>query len=173
MPGTRLLDVGNCDFDHGKMRAMLEGSFDVEIERVMFVPEAIELLRRTHYDLVLVNRRIFADDSDGGALIRHMKTDPEMSGIPVMLVSNFPEAQERAVADGARRGFGKAALDEHLANQILLYLALANGGAYTAQSLSLHTKTNIEVIKRFLHLGIEMKKKDDRCFEISVSPLAG
>ncbi len=63
----------------------------------------------------------------------------------------------------------KAALDEHLANQILLYLALANGGAYTAQSLSLHTKTNIEVIKRFLDLNIEAKKKDDGGFEILVA----
>lgn len=63
----------------------------------------------------------------------------------------------------------KAALDEHLANQILPYLALANGGVYTAQSLSLHTKTNIEVIKRFLDIGIEVKKKDDGCFEILVA----
>jgi len=63
----------------------------------------------------------------------------------------------------------KAALDEHLANQILPYLALANGGVYTAQSLSLHTKTNIEVIKRFLDVKIEVKKKDDGCFEILVA----
>lgn len=112
MPGARLLDVGNCDFDHGLLRALLEANFDVRIDRVMFVSEAVETLVRTRFDLVLVNRRIFADDSDGGALIRLMKADPELSGIPVMLVSNFPEAQERAVADGARRGFGKAALDD-------------------------------------------------------------
>ncbi len=63
----------------------------------------------------------------------------------------------------------KAALDEHLTNQILLPLALAGGGVYTAQSLSLHTKTNIEVIKRFLEVKIEVKKKDDSCFEILVA----
>jgi RNA 3'-terminal phosphate cyclase (ATP) len=63
----------------------------------------------------------------------------------------------------------KAALDEHLANQILPYLALANGGVYTAQSLSPHTKTNIEVIKRFLETKIEAKKKDDGCFEILIA----
>jgi RNA 3'-terminal phosphate cyclase (ATP) len=66
-----------------------------------------------------------------------------------------------------------AALDEHLANQILLYLALQNGGSFTAPSLSLHTKTNSEVIKRFLRAKIDLRKKDDGCFEITVSPLAG
>jgi RNA 3'-terminal phosphate cyclase (ATP) len=63
-----------------------------------------------------------------------------------------------------------AALDEHLANQILLLLALKNGGSFTAQRLSLHTKTNIEVIKRFLDKKIAVKKKADDCFEISVAP---
>jgi RNA 3'-terminal phosphate cyclase (ATP) len=66
-----------------------------------------------------------------------------------------------------------AALDEHLANQILLYLALKNGGAFTTPSLSSHTKTNIEIIKRFLDKKIEVRKKDDGCFEIHVSRLAG
>jgi len=65
----------------------------------------------------------------------------------------------------------KAALDEHLANQILLPLALKNGGAFTAQNLSMHTKTNIEVIKRFLDARIAVKKKDDGCFEIQVGQL--
>jgi RNA 3'-terminal phosphate cyclase (ATP) len=63
----------------------------------------------------------------------------------------------------------KAALDEHLANQILLYLALNNGGVYTTQSLSMHTKTNIEIIKRFLKVKIEIGKKDDGCVEILVA----
>jgi RNA 3'-terminal phosphate cyclase (ATP) len=66
-----------------------------------------------------------------------------------------------------------AVLDEHLANQSLLYLALTQGGAFTTQNLSLHTKTNIEVIKRFLGMKIDVRKKDDGCFEIAVSRLAG
>jgi RNA 3'-terminal phosphate cyclase (ATP) len=63
----------------------------------------------------------------------------------------------------------KAALDEHLANQVLLYMALNNGGAYTAQGLSMHTRTNIEVIKRFLENKIEIKKNDDGGVEIRVA----
>jgi RNA 3'-terminal phosphate cyclase (ATP) len=66
-----------------------------------------------------------------------------------------------------------AVLDEHLTNQILLYLALKNRGSFTAQSLSLHTRTNIEVIKHFLGSTIAFEKRDDGCFEITVTPLAG
>jgi len=86
-----------------------------------------------------------------------------------------PSEQVAAEACDIFTGFrlSKAALDEHLSNQILLYLALNNGGVYTAQSLSMHTKTNIDVIKRFLEAKIEVKKKDDGCFEIIVQPFTG
>ncbi|MGH7598957.1 MAG: RNA 3'-terminal phosphate cyclase [bacterium] len=67
----------------------------------------------------------------------------------------------------------KAVMDEHLANQVLLYLALNGGGSFTTPGISLHTKTNIEVIKRFLDNKINVRKKDDGCFEIQVGQLAG
>lgn len=67
----------------------------------------------------------------------------------------------------------KAALDEHLSNQILLYLALNQGGVYTAPGLSMHTKTNIEVIKSFLEIKIAVHKNADGCFEIAVRRSAG
>jgi RNA 3'-terminal phosphate cyclase (ATP) len=85
-----------------------------------------------------------------------------------------PAEQVAAEACAAFLSFrlSNAALDEHLANQILLYLALKGGGSFTAPGISLHTKTNIEVIKRFLEAKINVKKKDDGCFEIAVSRLA-
>jgi DNA-binding response OmpR family regulator len=106
---ARVLDVGNCDPDHGAIRAMLVNHFDVDVDRVMFVEEAQAQLARQSYDLVLVNRRIFADDSDGMALVRSMRAD-SADRTPAMVVSNFAEAQEAAVAAGAEPGFGKAAL---------------------------------------------------------------
>lgn len=109
MGRARVLDVGNCDPDHGAIRAMLVNHFDVDVDRVMFVDEALAQLARERYDLVLVNRRIFADDSDGMALIRSMRGDPA-NRTPVMLVSNFDDAQTAAVGLGAVRGFGKAGL---------------------------------------------------------------
>lgn len=44
----------------------------------------------------------------------------------------------------------KAALGEHLADQVMLPMALAGGGSCTAESISLHAKTNAEVIEQFL-----------------------
>jgi RNA 3'-terminal phosphate cyclase (ATP) len=43
---------------------------------------------------------------------------------------------------------------EYLADQLLMPLALAGQGAFTTFGLSLHTTTNIEVIKKFLNISI-------------------
>lgn len=107
---SRVLDVGNCDPDHGMIRRMLERHFDVEIDRVMFVDEAMEAMRRTEYALVLVNRLIFADGSPGIDLLRMAKADDALAGVSIMMVSNFPEAHEASVAAGGIQGFGKASV---------------------------------------------------------------
>jgi D-Tyr-tRNAtyr deacylase len=111
VPRARVLDVGNCDPDHGAIRRLLEANFDVDVDRVMFVDAALRALRAQHYDLALVNRRIFDDDSDGMQLVRAVAAVPEIR-TPVMLISNFADAQAAAVAAGARPGFGKAALHD-------------------------------------------------------------
>jgi RNA 3'-terminal phosphate cyclase (ATP) len=47
-----------------------------------------------------------------------------------------------------------APVGEHLADQLLIPLVLAGGGSYLTGPLSLHTTTNIEVIKKFLSVEI-------------------
>ena len=47
---------------------------------------------------------------------------------------------------------------EHLADQLLLPLALAGGGAYRTLQPSLHTATNIAVLSRFLAISIQCTK---------------
>lgn len=112
MAMARVLDVGNCTPDHSMIRAMLESHFAVDVERVMYVSEAQEALRRGRYDLVLVNRLIFADQSEGMALVRWMKSQGGAPDTPVMLVSDREVAQAEAVAAGAERGFGKSAVGQ-------------------------------------------------------------
>ncbi len=68
------------------------------------------MLREDHFGLVLVNRKLAVDSSEGVALIERMKADPQLANMPVMLLSNYPEAQRAAVAAGAEPGFGKAEL---------------------------------------------------------------
>src|SRR5438477_10466115 len=94
---SRVLDVGNCNPDHYQIRMMLERNFNVEIDRVMFVDEALERMRNTKYDLVLFNRLIFEDGSDGLDLVRKASADDTVLSAPMMMVSNYPDAQETAI----------------------------------------------------------------------------
>jgi len=105
-----VLDVGNCRFDHTSIALLLHGNFDVEVLRASEAEEAIATLRARPVDLVLVNRVSAADGSEGIEVICRIKADPELGRIPLMLVSNYPEYQEAAVAAGAESGFGKAEL---------------------------------------------------------------
>ena len=116
--GKRVLEVGNCDPDHGNMRRMLEANFDARIDRVMFVDEALAKLGQGRYDLVMVNRLIFDDGGDGGELIRRMQTDGYRD-TPVIMISNYDDAQQKAPNDGAVPGFGKADLGEPATIQLV------------------------------------------------------
>jgi RNA 3'-terminal phosphate cyclase (ATP) len=64
---------------------------------------------------------------------------------------------------------GRVAADEHLADQLLLPLALG-GGSFSTTKLSNHSCTNMMVIKAFLNTGFELEEQmDDQTCEVSVS----
>jgi two-component system chemotaxis response regulator CheY len=106
----RVLDVGQCVPDHAAIRRLLEDEFDVQVERTHERDDTFAALRRGPVDLVLINRKLDVDYSDGLEILRAVKADPAFAPIPVMLVSNYPDAQEEAVRAGAEPGFGKAQL---------------------------------------------------------------
>lgn len=106
----RVLDVGQCSPDHWSIKHLIEGELGAQIVQAHLAGEALEQLRAGKFDLVLVNRKFDADYSDGLELIRAIKTDAALAAVPVMLVSNYAEAQAEAVAAGALPGFGKAEL---------------------------------------------------------------
>ena len=49
-----------------------------------------------------------------------------------------------------------AAVGEHLADQLLLPMALAGAGSFCTVALSSHLQTNIEVIQKFLPVDISV-----------------
>lgn len=106
----QVLSVGQCGPDHSAISRFLKANFDVVISTADTIADALYDLREAKYDLVLVNRKLDADYSDGSELIRLMKADPVLMDVPVMLVSNYPEHQANAVALGAEPGFGKLEL---------------------------------------------------------------
>jgi CheY-like chemotaxis protein len=108
---TRVLDVGQCSPDHAAIRAYLARHFGCEVVPTHGARDAIEQLKNGHFDLVLVNRKLDQDYSDGIDVIRAIKADSAVADVPVMMVTNYAEHQDAAVAAGAHRGFGKLEID--------------------------------------------------------------
>jgi len=112
MSTTRVLSVGQCAFDGGNIARLLRDRCAVEAVAVESAAEAATALKGGPFAFVLVNRVFDADGGSGLDLVRAIKADPATAAVPVLLVSNFPEAQAEAVAAGALPGFGKAALGD-------------------------------------------------------------
>lgn len=106
----KVLDVGQCDLDHSNITSLLKANFEVDVARAHSRSEAISMATVEGFDLVLVNRLFDADGSEGMAVVTDLKTNERTADVPVMIVSNYEEAQVAAVEAGAERGFGKSAL---------------------------------------------------------------
>lgn len=117
----KVLDVGQCDFDHGNISRILSGRFGAAVERCHGSEEALRAVAHVDYDLVLVNRIFDRGGEEGLKLIArlHSSVAAGKRRVPVMLVSNFSDAQEQAVKAGAVKGFGKAGLESE-ATMLLL-----------------------------------------------------
>ena len=111
MGKKRVLSVGQCGADHAAIGWLLRGEFGAEVVPADSAESAIAALRDNKYDLVLVNR-VFDRGGSGLDFITRIKDDDEFKAVPVMLVSNYEDAQQQATARGALLGFGKAALNE-------------------------------------------------------------
>lgn len=106
----RILDVGQCNPDHAVISRMIADHFEAQIDRAHGWEDALAALERKPYDLVLINRLLDRDGSQGILILERIKADPGLADTPVMLISNYPEAQAAAIAKGAVPGFGKDAL---------------------------------------------------------------
>jgi len=114
MESKRVLSVGQCWADHQSIARVLATQFGAEIVPAATAAEAVAMLRRQSFDLVLVNRVLDQDGSAGLGLIGQLKGDMALLEAPVLMVSNYEESQQAAMAQGAVRGFGKASLGSPL-----------------------------------------------------------
>jgi response regulator RpfG family c-di-GMP phosphodiesterase len=105
-----VLDIGNCDPDHFAIKQMFLSCFDVEVLRAAHLSDAQKWLESRTIDLILINRKLDIDYSDGIEVLKTLKSSEGSRRIPVMLVTNYPEHQEAAVAAGGEYGFGKLEL---------------------------------------------------------------
>ena len=128
MNAPRVLSVGQCGLDHGRIGRFLRETFGAEAEGADTAAEALAALKSGAFALVLVNRLLDLDSSDGLDVVRAIKADPALASLPTILVSNYPDAQAAAGALGALPGFGKADLGKPRAREALA-AALAAAGA--------------------------------------------
>ncbi len=102
-----VLDVGNCGPDHGAIKRMLQTNFNATVLQSHGLDDTLQILRTKKVDLVLINRKLDQDYSDGVEILKQIKADSAIAAVPVMIITNYEEHQNNAVALGAVYGFGK------------------------------------------------------------------
>lgn len=107
-----VIDCGNCGPDYNAIRKLVQSNFEAVVVQTDSLEVTLEILSKRPVDLILVNRKLDRDYSDGIEVIRGIKADPQWSDVPVMLITNYDEHQAEAMAAGAVRGFGKLQLSD-------------------------------------------------------------
>ena len=99
--------------------------------------------------------------------VREMATAIGEKGRPAEQVA------ARAAGEMARYLASPAPVGEHLADQLLLPVALAGGGVFRTLPPTLHTRTQIEVVQRFLPVVIETRELGRDDWEITTRAASG
>lgn len=102
-----ILSVGQCGIDGPRIQKFLENEFEAKVISARSVDDANSELDGGSFDLVLTNRILDATGEEGMDVVRAARKHET----PVILVSNYDDAQQKAEAAGAAPGFGKAKLD--------------------------------------------------------------
>jgi RNA 3'-terminal phosphate cyclase (ATP) len=103
-------------------------------------------------------RHLPSGHGQGNALVLEILSDA-LSGVITAFGRRGLRAErvaESAAAEARDYLDSEAPVGPHLADQLLLPLALASGGSFVAMPLTLHAQTNIEIIQRFLDVRIEV-----------------
>ena len=95
----------------------------------------------------------------------------DCGGIPEILVNfgRFGVAAEKVAEQVCAKAgafiSSSAVVGEYLADQLILPMALAGAGRFKTMPLSLHSKTNINIIQKFLSCDIDVERLNDTsCF---------
>jgi len=111
-------------------------------------------------------RRAITVESPGPGNVAMIRLDYENSSAMFTGFGELGVSRKKVASDVFRAAnhFFKsgAAADEHLADQILLPMALAGGGSFTTTVATEHTKTNISVIRHFLEVDFRLSEQTDK-----------
>jgi DNA-binding NtrC family response regulator len=105
---TVVLSVGQCGFDDSRLSSLVRDTLGASMDRAHNADDARRKLAEKKYDLVLLNRIFDGDGQSGIAFVTEIRRQDNPP--PVILVSDYGDAQQAAVANGAMPGFGKSSL---------------------------------------------------------------
>jgi two-component system, chemotaxis family, chemotaxis protein CheY len=116
----KVLLVGHCGPDSSYLKMVIrKAAPEVEIVMADDSQELMRSLETNNFDLVLFNRELgYGFDPDQGVgVINALR--PTQPSLKMMLISNYPDAQQAAVAAGALPGFGKREMGTPRVTQLL------------------------------------------------------
>ncbi|HEV8581131.1 MAG TPA: RNA 3'-terminal phosphate cyclase [Thermoanaerobaculia bacterium] len=156
LSGLELLDRGEIRSRRGA--ALLANLPDHIAER-----EVQQLVRQTGWDPGCFEVRRVDSAGPGNAVVLELASEAVTE---VFTAFGAVGVAAEAVADQAVREMRRylaagVPVGEHLADQLLLPLALAGSGAYRTLPLSLHASTQIELIQLFLDVRIIAEPEED------------
>jgi CheY-like chemotaxis protein len=98
---------------------MVSSNFSASVVQSHGTEDTLKMLRSRQIDLVIVNRKLDRDYTDGLDVIKAIKADPDVGSVPIMLVTNYEEHQQTAIEAGCVRGFGKLSVNEPTTREAL------------------------------------------------------
>jgi DNA-binding NtrC family response regulator len=116
---AKVLLVGHCGPDASYLRRAVKAALEDATILSAEDNASLQSALKQGVDLVLLNRELgYGFEPDTGVeMIAAMKQrNPQLR---IMLISNYPEAQQAAVAVGAAMGFGKRQIGSPLPTQLL------------------------------------------------------
>jgi RNA 3'-terminal phosphate cyclase (ATP) len=75
---------------------------------------------------------------------------------------------EKCIAEARAYLAAGAPVGEHLADQLLIPLAMAGGGAFVTSRPTEHTRTNAAIVQKFLPARIELRELEDKQWRVEV-----
>ncbi|MDT7806398.1 MAG: 3-terminal phosphate cyclase [Acidobacteriota bacterium] len=135
-----------------------ERELAVASEQLGFMPDQLDL---EESDNALSPGNVFTIDIESENLTE-VFTGVGERGVRAEQVASCVVHEAQAYLDAG------APVGQHLADQLLIPMALAGGGSYTTATPSLHTTTNIEVIKKFLPVDITVTQLSEEVWKVEV-----
>lgn len=122
MTATLVISAGQCSFDNSRLQSLIERAGG-SMQATNSIKDTIQSAQEREVALILINRVFDRTNESGLSAIEELKKISELSQIPLMLISNYPDYQHEAVTRGAVPGFGKDDLhNPGVVNQLKAYL---------------------------------------------------